>query len=171
VVPAVGGPWGWERTVNSPWPGSTASACRGCGTVTSTTRTAGCGPACPVVWEGTDGGDVVSPYPDRPFIVGWKVHTTRVLKKLSRSGVTLTDVVFTLAGSAGIRRQPRGYSHRGSAQAAAPARLNLRLLPFSACSFVQCDSQRCAVGWLLPKQDQSSRAPIGLRSGGSPLKP
>jgi len=32
--------------------------------LTSTSRTAGCGPACPVVWEGRAGD--CSPYPDRP---------------------------------------------------------------------------------------------------------
>jgi len=31
--------------------------------VTSTLRTAGCGPARPVVWEGPDGANPVSPYP------------------------------------------------------------------------------------------------------------
>src|SRR5882757_10318757 len=31
--------------------------------VTSTLRTAGCGPARPVVWEGPDGAKPVSPYP------------------------------------------------------------------------------------------------------------
>ncbi len=31
--------------------------------LTSTSRTAGCGPACPVVWEGRAGD--CSPYPDR----------------------------------------------------------------------------------------------------------
>ena len=43
-----------------------------------------------------------SHHPLRPFIVGWKAHTTRVLKKLKRSGVTLADLTFTLSGSAGI---------------------------------------------------------------------
>ena len=41
---------------------STTSAFRGL-LLTSTRRTAGCGPACPVVWEGPDGEKPVSPYP------------------------------------------------------------------------------------------------------------
>src|SRR5574342_1274482 len=32
--------------------------------VTSTFRTAGCGPACPVVWEGNGGANPAVPYPD-----------------------------------------------------------------------------------------------------------
>src|SRR5450759_3347216 len=32
--------------------------------VTSTVRTAGCGPACPVVWEGSGGTFASAPYPD-----------------------------------------------------------------------------------------------------------
>ena len=42
------------------------------GRVTSTSRTAGCGPACPVVWEGSD-GQTVAPYPDRARARGFAI--------------------------------------------------------------------------------------------------
>ena len=38
-----------------------------CGCVTSTCRTAGCGPACPVVWEGNAEAILSVPYPDQGY--------------------------------------------------------------------------------------------------------
>src|SRR5690606_34179581 len=56
-------------------PGGTGTSEAGTA-LTSTFRTAGCGPACPVVWEGSS-GITAAPYPDR-FVDGC---TSRVARK------------------------------------------------------------------------------------------
>ena len=53
-------------------------------------RTAGCGPACPVVWEG--GGLSPSPYPD--FGLGiWLIRRT-----VNRQGASVENVGVNVAG-------------------------------------------------------------------------
>ncbi len=59
--PATGGGWRAMQPYILPCPHriSISLGCRACLTLTSTHRTAGCGPACPVVWEGSR-GDILS---------------------------------------------------------------------------------------------------------------
>src|SRR5690606_5501526 len=45
--------------------------------LTSTFRTAGCGPACPVVWEGSS-GITAAPYPDYIPLQGVRNQTIRI---------------------------------------------------------------------------------------------
>ena len=56
--------------------------------VTSTFRTAGCGPACPVVWEGIGRGNSGRPYPDRWETVG-KGGSWGVVEGELREGVPM----------------------------------------------------------------------------------
>jgi hypothetical protein len=62
--PEPGGGWRGTRRFMSRCPQATSTAWESRGLrVTSTTRTAGCGPARPVVWEGSSRGNRLSPIP------------------------------------------------------------------------------------------------------------